>query len=277
MKNIPRYLVTLSVLLLGFPPSYAQEEELPVAVELTADEVQNISDEMADYVRELTTISSYVATASRSNLISQERHLESVQVRWNAYTSIQQVEITSSPLLMELMAQYQLLYNSVNDAISQRKQKLQAGEEFNDAVAYVSSQSKKYDGLCTQAQELSLLPQTAKELARLKAEEQLSFQEVTERYKKGIAAIEKDPSLKARKQELESAYVSIMLKDQEIQAAQYETLIQRFKDYIYSLAAVAVVLMFFNFLSARISTIKAARESAKKYADAINKSEYPTI
>ena len=53
---------------------------------------------------------------------------------------------------------------------------------------------------------------------------------------------------------------------------------QRIKDYLIGLAAVAILLMFFNLLNAKIKTLKAARDQAKKMKDMMEgQHNYPTI
>lgn len=280
MNLMSRYLTLLLMLMCSISPVTAQDEEeaeLPISVHLNEEQIRTLSDELTGYVSEVNNLSVYIPSANKRNIGSLERRLQQVQVRWQAYTDVQQLEITSTPVLMELMSQYQVLYASTMQAVAQQKAKLEAREEFQAVLDFIRRQKKPYEGLALRAKELSLVQQTAKQLAQLKAEEQLTFQDVTARYEKGKAAMDADPGLKARQKELEDAYVEIMLMSQDIQAAVYKTLIQRVKEYVLSLAGVAILLMFLAMVKSRISAIKAARDAARKYADNINKTDYPTI
>ena len=85
---------------------------------------------------------------------------------------------------------------------------------------------------------------------------------------------------RARMETLEDAYAALKNKSDAIQEMTYKPLIQRIKDYLLGLAAVAVLLMFLSMLRARIKAIKDAREAMKKYKDALKlngSDEYPTI
>ena len=69
-------------------------------------------------------------------------------------------------------------------------------------------------------------------------------------------------------------------KSDTIQKMTYKPLIQRIKDYLLGLAAVAVLLMFISMMKARIKAAKEARKNLKKIKDAMTMSgqeDYPTI
>ena len=69
------------------------------------------------------------------------------------------------------------------------------------------------------------------------------------------------------------------LLSEKIQALEYKPLLERIKDYLYSLAAVAMILLFLNMVQAKIKALKQARENAKKLREMMNneESDYPTI
>jgi hypothetical protein len=59
---------------------------------------------------------------------------------------------------------------------------------------------------------------------------------------------------------------------------EYKPFIQRIKDYLLGLAAVAILMMFVNLLSQKLKQLKAAREQAKKMKESMmGQKEYPTI
>ena len=67
----------------------------------------------------------------------------------------------------------------------------------------------------------------------------------------------------------------------KIQEMTYKPLIQRLKDYLISLACVAVLLLFVNMAVTKYKTTKAARQQLKKYESMMRQNggagDYPTI
>ena len=60
---------------------------------------------------------------------------------------------------------------------------------------------------------------------------------------------------------------------EKIKAAEYKPFLQRIKDYLYSFAAVAMLLMFANMVQSKIQAIKQMRKSAKEYKELLKKNE----
>ena len=113
-----------------------------------------------------------------------------------------------------------------------------------------------------------------------KQKEQLIFASVQEKFDAAKQAEGYRLVSRARMETLEDAYAALKNKSDAIQEMTYKPLIQRIKDYLLGLAAVAVLLMFLSMLRARIKAIKDAREAMKKYKDALKlngSDEYPTI
>ena len=54
---------------------------------------------------------------------------------------------------------------------------------------------------------------------------------------------------------------------------------ERIKDYLYSFAAVAILLMFVNMIYSKIQAYKQMRKSAEEYKKMLqrNENEFPTI
>ena len=67
---------------------------------------------------------------------------------------------------------------------------------------------------------------------------------------------------------------------EKIKAMAYKPFIQRIKDYLLGLAAVAILLLFFNLAVTRLVAVKKAYKSMQQYKKLmkINENEnYPTI
>ena len=87
------------------------------------------------------------------------------------------------------------------------------------------------------------------------------------------------PGLHQRMAEIEQRYIALKANSEKIQSAEYKPLIQRAKDYLLGLAAVAILLMFINMLSSKVQSFMKARESMKKMKEMMNDGNnfYPTI
>ena len=116
-------------------------------------------------------------------------------------------------------------------------------------------------------------------MEKLKAKEQLLFSEVQAHYDKAKAATAVIPDLSARLRIVEEQYINIKSTSEKIQAMEYKPFIQRIKDYLLGLAAVAIIIMFMNAAASRFKAWKQMRESMKKYKDMMNgqSNNYPTI
>ena len=117
------------------------------------------------------------------------------------------------------------------------------------------------------------------ELEKVKGKEQLLFTEIQEQYNtaKGLSQEFKD--FLPRFQPIEEKYIELKNTSEKIQALEYKPWLERIKDYLYSLAAVAIILLFINMLQAKIKAFKQARENAKKLREMMdnNDNDYPTI
>ena len=77
---------------------------------------------------------------------------------------------------------------------------------------------------------------------------------------------------------MEKKFVELQSVSAKIQEMEYKPFIQRIKDYLLGLAAVAILMMFVNLLSQKLKQLKAAREQAKKMKESMmGQKEYPTI
>ncbi len=209
-----------------------------------------------------------------------ESSLRSLEIRWNNYFPSQQWAVALDETLMASVESFEMMKQDATDSLEVRKQMLASLQAFLDTQTMIANLDSTYNTLGKRAFELSLSPKTAPLLEKEKQKEQLIFSAVQEKFDAAKQAEEYRLVSRARMETLEDAYAALKNKSDAIQEMTYKPLIQRTKDYLLGLAAVAVLLMFLSMLRARIKAIKDAREAMKKYKDALKlngSDEYPTI
>ena len=81
----------------------AQEEAAPA---LSEELLLEMSEKMEGFLSELTELSEDIPQTKTANaLAAVRRRLTSLNVRWDAYNTLMQMDIAQSELLMELVAQ----------------------------------------------------------------------------------------------------------------------------------------------------------------------------
>ena len=209
-----------------------------------------------------------------------EQNLKSLEVRWNNYYPLQQWEISQDEGLMATVEKLELMRQEAADSLEVRKQMLQSLEDFVDAQNYMASLDSTYNRLGKQAFQLSLTSKTAPLLEKEKKKEQLLFATVQEKFDKAKAASQFHLVSDAGMDALEDSFAALKNKSDTIQAMQYQPLIQRIKDYLLGLAAVAVLLMFVSMMRSKIKAASDARKNLKEYKEKLKlngQDEYPTI
>ena len=204
--------------------------------------------------------------------------VNSFSSRWEAYSQAQQVYIADNDSLLNELAQIQQMQQMVSDTLASRQQLYDQLSAFAKAETLIWGQDKIYRKLYKQAMQYSISPKLANKLEKVKAEDQAISADIEASYGQAKAAAESFPGLKLRMEAIENKYFQLQSVSAKIQAMEYKPFIQRIKDYLIGLAAVAILLMFFNLLNAKIKTLKAAREQAKKMKDMMSgQHNYPTI
>jgi len=204
--------------------------------------------------------------------------VNSFSSRWEAYSQAQQVYIADNDSLLNQLAQIQQMQQMVSDTLASRQQQYDQLCAFAKAETLIWGQDKIYRKLYNQAMQYSISPKLANKLEKVKAEDQAISADIEASYGQAKAAAESFPGLKLRMEAIENKYFQLQSVSAKIQAMEYKPFIQRIKDYLIGLAAVAILLMFFNLLNAKIKTLKAAREQAKKMKDMMSgQHNYPTI
>lgn len=206
---------------------------------------------------------------------------EALNMQWTVFTQAMQSVIADNEDLMTLMARVQQLKQAVADSIASKQQQCNALADFAKAEEYILGKDTTYASLYKNAYKLSLIQKLAPKLEKMKANEQTLFAQIQDHYGKAQKANELLPVLSKRMEVLSEQYANIQVMSKKIQEMTYKPLIQRLKDYLISLACVAVLLLFVNMAVTKYKTTKAARQQMKKYESMMRQNggagDYPTI
>ena len=204
--------------------------------------------------------------------------LNSFVVRWNTYSQAEQVYVAENDSLLNLVATIQQKQQAVSDTLAARKQQYDYLAAFTKAEAFIYSCDSTYRRLYEKAVPLSLVSALAPQLEKVKASEQLVFADLQNSYNQAKEAAGAFPGLDLRMQGLELKYIELKSVSGKIQELAYKPFIQRVKDYLLGLAAVAILLMFVNLMLTKIKLAKQAYQQAKKMKEMMNgQNNYPTI
>lgn len=204
--------------------------------------------------------------------------LNSFTVRWDTYSQAQQVYVADNEELLNKVAQIQQIRQAVTDSLAARQQQHDQLTAFSKAEQMIWGQDKTYRRLYQQAAKYSLSSKLAAQLEKVKAEEQALFADIQTNYNQAKTAADAFPGLKVRMKGMDSKFFELQTVSAKIQEMAYKPFIQRIKDYLFGLAAVAILLLFFNLMSSKLKTIKQAREQAKKMKEMMTgQHNYPTI
>lgn len=214
-----------------------------------------------------------------------DKRLKSIEIavnsfasRWEAYSQAQQIYIAENDSLLNKLAQIQQMQQMVADTLASRQQLYEHLSDFAKAEVFIWGQDKKYQRLYKLAVEYSLSPKLAAKLEKVKAEEKALFADVEKNYGKAKEAVDFFAGLQLRMKGIDEKYYQLQTVSAKIQEMEYKPFIQRIKDYLLGLAAVAIILMFLNMLKSKLKALKAAREQAQKMSDMLNGDHnYPTI
>ena len=247
-----------------------------------ADDMQllEIESRMLDFYDQLNELSAQVPRAkTETELTEVDRQVTAVDTKWNAYYQSNQTEIAADDSLLQIVAEYQLVRQGLLDSIAGKRHLNEVQKGFSEAESFIFSQDSTYTRLYETALEYSLVKSLAAQLEKVQGREQLLFAEIQSRYENAKNWTQEVPELQTRFPKIEEKYLELKNTSEKIQDMKFKPWIQRIKDYLYSIAAVAMILMFVNVLQAKLKTLKQARENAKKMRQMMNKEEdeYPTI
>lgn len=193
-----------------------------------------------------------------------EKRVNAIEAKYNVYYQAKQGDIADNDALMELVSEFQQLKQETLDTLQTQRTQLLQLQDFAMAEKYITSQLAVYKDYEKKATQLSLVEATAQQLDELKTKEQVLFADIDAKYQAAKAAAEQNAALAQRMKKISDNYLLLKNYSEKIQGAEYKSPFDRIKDYLYGLAAVAIVLMFFSMVQAKIKTFKQAREAAKK-------------
>ena len=293
MKIIGKLLI--AILLCSVLPSavWAQEDEMTVEEELDST-YTDIHARMVQFQGELLQLGALsrfrmdidmempltepLLDVMGNRLKTLTIAVNSFTSRWDAYSQAQQVYIAENDSLLSKLAEVQQMKQMVTDTLASRQLQYDQLSAFAKAEVFIWSQDKIYQKLYKQAVQYSLSGKLAAKLEKVKAAEQAEFADVTKYYEQAKAAADAFPGLKIRMKGIDEKYFQLQTVSTKIQEMAYKPFIQRIKDYLMGLAAVAIVLMFLNMVRSKLKALKAAREQAQKMKDMMNgQHNYPTI
>ena len=248
---------------------------------LTA-EINQLADEQKrqSKMSEKNLRSAYFVRMMDEKNQSMTKRMQALDVRWEAFNASNLAFIADNDTLMEMMTKAQLLKQEVTDSLTVQQSRCQAVKDFAAAEECILGQDTVYDKLYKQAFAMSFVQKMSPQLEKLKAQEQLQFADIQAQYDKAKAAADAVPQLQSRAEKVNQCFYSIKAQSEKIQQMKYMPLIQRIKEYIMSLAYVAVILIFFNMIVSKWQAAKKTKEALKQQAEQLKKqkeNEYPTI
>ena len=227
------------------------------------------------------SISPTLVTTFQDRINYLNQSYNALDVKWTTYYQALQLDIAADEELMEEVAKLEQLKQVVKDTLDLRTQQVDAVAKFASADKFIISHVDVYKKLYKKAFKLSLLKKFGPMLEKVKAKEQVVFGELQTNFEQAKAASEMVPSLQSRMETLDEQYVIMKSVSEKVQALEYKPWMQRIKDYVMGLAAVAIILMFVNGLWSKFKAYKEKAASLKKYNDMLNNNgkdtTYPTI
>ena len=292
MKIIRELLI--ATLLLSVLPSAIQAQEVMYVEEELDSTFTDINERMMQFQEEMIQLGALSKFRIEINiempltdplldvvsgrLKSLSNAMNSFTSRWEAYSQAQQVYIADNDSLLNKLAEIQQMQQMVADTIASRQQQYDQLSAFTKAESFIWGQDKTYRRLYKKALEYSVSPKLTAQLEKVKAEEQSIYADIESYYGQAKSAAENFPFLEVRMKGMEEKYFQLQTVSVKIQEMVYKPFIQRIKDYLIGLAAVAILLMFLNLLNGKIKSMKAMREQAKKMKEMMNgQHNYPTI
>lgn len=266
-----RKLFVLILSLLTFTMVSAQVPNAEVKADPFAS--LEVSSRLSLFLNEIETLLANVSSAKQKQLKRAEKSLKGIDSKWNVYSQAHQDVIASEESLMEMVVLYEESKQLLSDSIQSQLHKLDSYDKFEDIEEFFETQNEPYQKLYEEAVGYSLIKSSAPLLEKLKAKEELTFNDITARYEESKTISEEYPALSKRMEKIEEEYINIKGISEKIKAAEYKPFLDRIKDYLYSLAAVAMLLMFANMVQSKIQAIKQMRKSAEDYKELLKKNE----
>lgn len=229
-----------------------------------------MSKEMSAYLDDMRTLGQNLDNASSNQLDAVERSLNILDAKWNGLFQSRYDTILEDNALLSIADDYESARTFVTGAVEKRRTQIEKAGQFNDAEELMTEQLEAYEKLREQAFKLSLVKQSAELLEQLKTKEQLGFADIMAAYQTAKDAASINPGLNERMEALQDTFIKVQRLSSEIQQMEFKPLVARAKDYLMSIAAVSIIMMFIVFIGNYVKTAKQARESAKKMAEMLH-------
>ena len=227
------------------------------------------------------SISPTLVTTFQDRINYLNQSYNALDVKWTTYYQASQLDIAADEELMEEVAKLEQLKQVVKDTLDLRTQQVDAVAKFASADKFIISHVDVYKKLYKKAFKLSLLKKFGPMLEKVKAKEQVIFGDLQTNYNQAKAACEIVPSLSKRMETLDEQFVIMKSVSEKVQALEYKPFIQRVKDYVLGVAAVAIILLFINGMMTRFKAYREKVANLKKFGDMMNNNgkdnTYPTI
>lgn len=296
MRNTLRYIqLTLWALLLAVVvraqdtpamsslDSLAIKSEIKARLTLFVDDLNQLYmvEQMKISLNENVAISPTLVVTLQDRINYLNQSYNALDVKWSTYYQASQLDIAADEELMEEVANLEQLKQTVKDTLDLRTQQVDAIAKFASADKFIISHVDVYKKLYTKAYKLSLLKKFGPMLEKVKAKEQVVFGELQTNFEQAKVASELVPTLNTRMETLDEQYVIMKSVSEKVQALEYKPWMQRIKDYVMGLAAVAIILMFVNGIWSKFKAYKDKAANLKKYNDMLKNNgkdtTYPTI
>ena len=241
--------------------------------------LEQIHKSLGGFVLQVKKHLQAIPRMSERRIKNVEEDLTYIQTKWDLYTQ-KNMELINNEAVdnVSLVGEFNATVDAIKVAIENQRAVLAVSNSMEKVTLALPEYENQLNELYAQAEKLSTVKQAAKQLEKVKAEAQLTFDELTKMYQAAKSAIPEDNlTLNERFAKIEESYIRVSALSNSIQELKYVPFIQRIKDYLLSIGAVAVVLMLFNMILTKIKAAKSLKESLMKMKEATQNNDIPTI
>lgn len=281
MQTLIRFFLTLCLTMCTTAYGAADDghrDEHTEETEPLDDSSYFVSEQLDNFYREIYAYRDIVPTLREQQLGLLGKRLKMTETRFTTFTTNYQEVIDASEDTSEQHESIVALLHEILTAIDTQTANLQKARALDKAEQYIPTKVAVFKTMHQKAMQYMMVKQMGARLEKLKQEEAVVKADVDAVFKEAHAAANDNPALKQRMARVEEAYYVICSYSEEIQGAAYKPLVARIKDYLLSLAAVAIILMFFNMAIAKSKAAKAAKKAALEAQKALGRqNDYPKI
>lgn len=234
---------------------------------------------MTNDLNDLRSLMSEIRLASQRRLNTFTNQLARMKVKTDVYCQAQQEYIAMDDSLMNLMATYYEVWQMADDSVRNQQIRLQAQVTYEQSERFILRQDTALQRYQEQAKLYSKSSHTANQLEAVKGQELLLWNDIESRFSAAREAVETNTTLKKKLEKLETVYLRQKALSNEIQSIEYKSPLERAKDYLLSIAAIGIILMFLNVVVSKIQVYKQVRKNAKKMKEMMRNTngDYPQI